>query len=332
MLNTLTGRDELLAEIKAERAERGEARKRAQAAISIQRNWRGHCARNQVRDLLTAQCLERLSSAQSSPLTAQEIAGFLLPRLLFLLLPSAPAAAAAAAGAYSHAPPSAPVQPTTPAPDAGGDASRAAPGGCGGGGAAAAQLKLIRGSLAALIYSLSSPRPENNYAALPHGSFNSQQEQEEGQQQQQQREQEQGQQQLQNLQHQHPQQLWWRQCARLQHLCCVLVGRGDAVVDAAAVRILALLTDHTQNKLAINQEAKARIAASLLQQVTRHQYTPLFQALGRVLASKAVVGSGGQSADASSTRPASKDPAAQVAGAAEDSSHAASAMLLIPCQ
>eukprot|EP00983_Pelagomonas_calceolata_P112363 1159874-Pelagomonas_calceolata.AAC.2 len=35
----LVGRDELLAEIKAERAERGEARKRAQAAISIQSGW-----------------------------------------------------------------------------------------------------------------------------------------------------------------------------------------------------------------------------------------------------------------------------------------------------
>uniref|UniRef100_A0A7S3QV13 Uncharacterized protein n=1 Tax=Dunaliella tertiolecta TaxID=3047 RepID=A0A7S3QV13_DUNTE len=117
-----------------------------------------------------------------------------------------------------------------------------------------------------------------------------------------------------HLQQQQQQQLWWQQCVRLQHLCCVLVGRGDAVVDAAAVRILALLTDHTQSKLAINQEAKACVAASLLHQVTRHLFTPLFQALGRVLAHKAAAGPGGQPADAGSTRQASKDPAAQVAG------------------
>lgn len=113
-------------------------------------------------------------------------------------------------------------------------------------------MKLVRGALAALIHTLSLPDPLSNYLStlLQNQQGTSSHHKDSPQQQQQQNQL--GPSQHSNSSHIQLDPAILHQCSRLLRLCCLLIGRGDAVVDAAAVRVLALLSDSAQMKLGVD--------------------------------------------------------------------------------
>ena len=181
--------------------------------------------------------------------------------MLFLLSPASPAASYNASSTAS---------PPQSSPRSAGSSSAAAtlPAAA---TASSAKLKLIRSGLAVLISSLSTASPAHNYLTLSSPEalqqlLQSHESVQQQQQQQQQREQHHGAGSAVSTHTQSSeytqqggghsmhsmQSSWQSQCARLLRLCCSLVGCWDGVVDAAAVRVLGLLTDPSQSKLALD--------------------------------------------------------------------------------
>ncbi|GLI64228.1 hypothetical protein VaNZ11_007426 [Volvox africanus] len=170
-------RDELLEAVRAERVARSGAKQRARAAGVIQRIWRGHRARRQLRETLVSEWVASYGPMVGSPaarLSGREVADKLLPPLLFLLKPTVAAAAAAAA----HSLPAVQPSPTTP----GMAATGSSPGmavwdGFAVSSAAAGMAvplpppgsplsNMIRGSLALLLRTCSATDPRDSYLAL----------------------------------------------------------------------------------------------------------------------------------------------------------------------
>ena len=80
----------MLEEVRAERAARGDTKKKSSAALCIQRHWRGHAARLAMRGRLAAAFLAEFSPMVSAAqqllqLPAEDVAMRLLPPALFLL-------------------------------------------------------------------------------------------------------------------------------------------------------------------------------------------------------------------------------------------------------
>ena len=85
--------------MRAERAARGDTKKKSSAALCIQRHWRGHAARLAMRVRLAAAFLAEFSpmvsaAQQLRPLPLEDVAVRLLPPALFLLSrrPASPSA------------------------------------------------------------------------------------------------------------------------------------------------------------------------------------------------------------------------------------------------
>ncbi len=103
--------------------------------------------------------------------------------------------------------------------------------------------------------------------------------------------------------------LWKRQAPRLLHLCCRLVCciGGDALVDAAAIRLLGIMTDAKQWK--VGGEA-AQGAAAELRSVFVREPGPLLAALGRLLQAAASPAAGAAPAASGPTALVSASPSA----------------------
>lgn len=86
-----TCREELLEEVRAERLARGDAKKRSSSAVTIQRHWRGHAARQAMLAELASAFITDFSpgiSAAQHQMPAEDVPLKLLPPALFLLLRS----------------------------------------------------------------------------------------------------------------------------------------------------------------------------------------------------------------------------------------------------
>eukprot|EP00198_Chlamydomonas_reinhardtii_P008168 XP_001697505.1 ubiquitin-protein ligase [Chlamydomonas reinhardtii] len=306
--------DELLEAVRAERAARSGAKAKAKSAVVIQRAWRGHVARRQLRAALVSEWATSfgpLVTAPTAQIAAADVAGKLLPPFLFLLKPPpTPAAGSSAVGG--------------PGKNAG---SRVAGGAAAAAAAAAARdvvllppagsslSNMIRGTLALLLRTCSAANPQDNYLALavaagaPGGT---------------------------------PggaavaavagaKAAWTDQAWRLLVTCCRLVcaprqpvggssssstggaapaaatAGGDPVVDAAALRLAALLTDAAQWKILAAgpgpQRSAAEASAAQLRSRLALQPQPLFAALARLLAA--------QQAQQQAQQPQAQQPQAQ---------------------
>eukprot|EP00195_Chlamydomonas_chlamydogama_P010984 CAMPEP_0202910972 /NCGR_PEP_ID=MMETSP1392-20130828/53590_1 /ASSEMBLY_ACC=CAM_ASM_000868 /TAXON_ID=225041 /ORGANISM="Chlamydomonas chlamydogama, Strain SAG 11-48b" /LENGTH=127 /DNA_ID=CAMNT_0049601297 /DNA_START=177 /DNA_END=556 /DNA_ORIENTATION=+ len=86
-------REELLEVVRAERAARNDVRRKATAAVVIQRFWRGWMARAALRRQNLQTLLQTYApfvAQQEQYLTSEQVVADLLPRALMLLLPQAP--------------------------------------------------------------------------------------------------------------------------------------------------------------------------------------------------------------------------------------------------
>ncbi|KAG2483869.1 hypothetical protein HYH03_017266 [Edaphochlamys debaryana] len=266
-------RDELLAQVRAERAARTGAKHSARAAVAIQRAWRGHAARRRLRAALVeawGRSYGPLVAAADARLSAEDVAGKLLPPFLFLLKPpSAPTTAPASASTPASTPASTSGPPPLLLPPAGSPLSQ-----------------LVRGGLALLLRSCAAPAPPDCYLALATEGDRGKQE------------------------------AWRQQAWRLLLTCCRLVAApraaasatataagsgsgsaagggaagGDAVVDAAALRVAALLTDAGAWKWLpagpSPQRSAAEAAAAHLRLRLADHPAALFSALARLLAAQ----------------------------------------------
>ncbi|KAG2440299.1 hypothetical protein HXX76_004410 [Chlamydomonas incerta] len=290
-------RDELLEAVRAERAARSGAKAKVKSAVVIQRAWRGHAARRRLRATLVSEWATSFGPLVAAPTTqiaAVDVAGKLLPPFLFLLKPPPAAGGGGGAGTGKGLAPSAGVSSgaATATAAAVRDAVLLPPAG-------SPLSNMIRGTLALLLRTCSAAEPQYSYlalsvsAAVPSGTQAG----------------------AAGAGAQVP---WLDQAWRLLATCCRLVcaprqlagggsssnsstggappaaatAGGDPVVDAAALRLAALLTDAAQwRALAPGPGPQRSAAAAVAEQLRSRlalQPQPLFAALSRLLAAQQV--------------------------------------------
>ena len=159
-------REELLEKVRTERATRNDTRRRAVAATSIQRHWRGHAARRarnaQLLSSFTAEFVPLVAVPQQQ-LDARLVLSKLVPQTLALLLPPCSPTASAVLEKGALVQFSVPVRHTVPHSSSTGTPVGSA---CAIAMSSSGLLRVARAALALLIRTCTSTRAASSYLAL----------------------------------------------------------------------------------------------------------------------------------------------------------------------